>query len=303
VEMATRFLILLGLCLALIALFAQPTHAEVSQDSDSSSLNVEDPYGGGGGGGSKPKTPKPKTTKPKTTKPKTTKPKTTKPKASHTPKTKKPTKPVVKKPTPVHDGPTPVTSSRCNGVCQDNSLDCSGTYMSGLCPGASNIQCCPASTDYDGDGSDDSSSGGALSLDQAGINLIKGFEGWSSCYYKDVAGYGTIGYGHLVKSGDPYKSGTCISEQDGENLLASDAQSFVDCVNGLGASLNQNQFDALVSFSYNLGCGALSSIKTLLQQGNYGAVCGKMEQYTHAGGKVVQGLVNRRKSECNMFNS
>jgi len=289
------------LCLALIALFAQPTHAEVSQDSDSSSLNVEDPYGGGGGGGgSKPKTPKPKTTKPKTTKPKTTKPKTTKPKASHTPKAKKPTKPIVKKPTPVHDA-TPVTSSRCNGVCQDNSLDCSGTYLSGLCPGASNIQCCPASTDYD-DGSDDSS-GGALSLDQAGINLIKGFEGWSSCYYKDVAGYGTIGYGHLVKSGDPYKSGTCISEQDGENLLASDAQSFVDCVNGLGASLNQNQFDALVSFSYNLGCGALSSIKTLLQQGNYGAVCGKMEQYTHAGGKVVQGLVNRRKSECNMFNS
>jgi len=283
------------LCLALIALFAQPTHAEVSQDSDSSSLNVEDPYGGGGGGG---KTPKPKT--PKTPKPKVPKA----PKPAHTPKAKKPkpakpTKPVVKKPTPVHDAPTPVTSSRCNGVCQDNSLDCSGTYLSGLCPGASNIQCCPASTDYESD----PSSGGALSLDQAGINLIKGFEGWSSCYYKDVAGYGTIGYGHLVKSGDPYGPGTCISEQDGENLLASDAQSFMDCVNNLGASLNQNQFDALVSFSYNLGCGALSSIKTLLQQGNYGAVCGKMEQYTHAGGKVVQGLVNRRKAECNMFNS
>jgi len=292
VEMATRFLVLLGLCLALIALFAQPTHAEVSQDSDSSSRNVEDPYGGGGGGS---KMPKPKTPKPKTPKPKV--PKT--PKASHTPKTKKPAN---KKPTPVHAGPTPVTSSRCNGVCQDNSLDCSGTYLSGLCPGASNIQCCPTSTDYDGDGSDDSS-GGALSLDQAGINLIKGFEGWSSCYYKDVAGYGTIGYGHLVKSGDPYSPGTCISEQDGENLLASDAQSFVNCVNAMGATLNQNQFDALVSFSYNLGCGSLSSIKSLLLQGNYGAVCGKMEQYTHAGGKVVQGLVTRRKSECNMFNS
>jgi len=296
------------LCLlAFIVLFSQTTSAEVSQQDGVSPLNVQDPY-------SKAKTPK--QPKPKT--PKT--PKTPKmPKAPHTPKVKpvkpahnttKPVKPHVPptvKPKPIpfppaHGGPTPVSSSRCSGVCQDNSLDCDGDYLSGLCPGASNIQCCPSSGDDSSDGGSSQNSG-SLTLDQDGIDLIKGFEGWSSCYYKDVAGYGTIGFGHLVKSGDPYGPGTCISEQDGENLLASDAQSFVNCVNAMGVQLNQHQFDALVSFSYNLGCGDLSSVKSLLQAGNYGAVCAKIEQYTHAGGQVVQGLVNRRKAECNLFNS
>jgi len=144
---------------------------------------------------------------------------------------------------------------------------------------------------------------GSHTLDQAGINLIKGFEGWESCYYNDVAGHGTIGYGHLVVAGDPYHQGSCITQQQGEQLLASDAATFVACVNGMGVNLNQNQFDALVSFTYNLGCGALSSIKPLIQAGNYAAVCPKMKQYIHAGGQVVQGLVNRRAAECDLFGS
>jgi len=144
---------------------------------------------------------------------------------------------------------------------------------------------------------------GSHQLDQAGINLIKSFEGWKPCYYLDVAGKATIGYGHLIVAGDPYKPGSCISQQAGEALLAKDASRFVSCVNGMGVNLNQNQFDALVSFSYNLGCGALSSIKPLIAAGNYAAVCPKMKQYVNAGGKVVQGLVNRRAQECNVFNS
>jgi lysozyme len=124
-----------------------------------------------------------------------------------------------------------------------------------------------------------------------------------SCYYKDAAGYPTIGYGHLIKAGDPYGPGTCISQDQGEQLLARDAQGFVNCVNGMGVSLNQHQFDALVSFAYNLGCGSLGGVKSLIASGNYGGVCGEIEQYVHAGGQVLQGLVRRRQAECNLFNS
>lgn len=147
------------------------------------------------------------------------------------------------------------------------------------------------------------SGGGSHSLDSTGINLIKGFEGWVPCYYKDPVGYPTIGYGHLIKSGDPYHPGTCLTQAQGEALLASDAQGFVNCVNGQNLKLNQHQFDALVSFAYNLGCGNLGQVSSAIRAGNYGGVCGIMEQYVHAGGQVLQGLVNRRRQECALFSS
>jgi len=74
--------------------------------------------------------------------------------------------------------------------------------------------------------------------------------------------------------------------------------------NNIKAPINQNQFDALVSFVYNLGCGSLQgSLANTINAGNYGGACGIMKQYVHAGGKVLQGLVNRRNDECNLFTS
>jgi len=140
------------------------------------------------------------------------------------------------------------------------------------------------------------------SLDTTGLNLIKSFEGWKACYYKDVAGYPTIGYGHLIKSGDGFGPSSCITQSQGEALLMRDAQTAVNCVNAMGVSLNQHQFDALVSFAFNLGCGTLSAVKPVIEKGN-AAVCAKIEQYTHAGGKVVSGLVTRRREECQLYSN
>ena len=72
-----------------------------------------------------------------------------------------------------------------------------------------------------------------------------------------------------------------------------------DCL----SQLNQNQFDALVSFTYNLGCGNLEDIAAYLNRNDFSGATSAMKQYVHAGGKVLQGLVTRRKEEVALFNS
>jgi len=116
-------------------------------------------------------------------------------------------------------------------------------------------------------------------------------------------GHPTIGYGHLIVGGDGYGPGSCLTQAQGQALLNQDASRFVNCVNAMGVKLNQNQFDALVDFVYNLGCGSLGGVQSLLQAGNYGGVCGEIEQYVHSSGVVLPGLVRRRQQECQLFNS
>jgi len=144
---------------------------------------------------------------------------------------------------------------------------------------------------------------GSHTIDQAGLSLIEGFEGWEACYYLDPTGNPTIGYGHLIVAGDGYGPGSCLTQAQGNALLAKDVQRFADCVNGMGVALTQNQFDALVDFTYNLGCGSLSGVQSLLKAGNCAGVCGEIEQYVHASGQVLPGLVTRRQKECQLFNS
>lgn len=69
--------------------------------------------------------------------------------------------------------------------------------------------------------------------------------------------------------------------------------------------LNSNRFSALVSFSYNVGCGALtgSTLLKLLNQGKYGAVCGELRKWVHGGGRRLPGLVRRREAECVLWNA
>lgn len=94
-----------------------------------------------------------------------------------------------------------------------------------------------------------------------GIELIKRFEGLRLKAYKDAAGTWTIGYGHTggVKSGD------VVTEQEASELLAHDLKTAEDVVNEQNLSLTQNQFDALVSFVYNVGAGNFRS-STLLKK-------------------------------------
>jgi lysozyme len=144
---------------------------------------------------------------------------------------------------------------------------------------------------------------GATNINTAGLNMLKSFEGFSACKYQDPAGYWTIGYGHLIKSGESF---TCISEAQATQLLLGDVSSAEQCVrSNVRVSLNGNQFSALVDFTYNLGCGSLAS-STLLKEvnaRNFGAVCGQLERWVYAGGQVLPGLVRRRQAECQLFNS
>jgi lysozyme len=146
-------------------------------------------------------------------------------------------------------------------------------------------------------------------LSEHGAQFIGRFEGFRSHLYNDAAGHCTIGYGHLVHHGncngsEPAEFKHGISEQEAERLLRHDAQSAADAVHQLvHVPLNQHQFDALVSFVYNLGAGAFAG-STLLKDLNahkFSAVPGQLEQWTHAGGRVLPGLVTRRKAEARLF--
>lgn len=76
----------------------------------------------------------------------------------------------------------------------------------------------------------------------------------------------------------------------------------IDCAI-LTHQLNQNQFDALVSFTYNLGCGNLRDIAAYLNRNDFSGATTAMKRYVHAGGQVLQGLVTRRNKEVELFNS
>ena len=143
-----------------------------------------------------------------------------------------------------------------------------------------------------------------MNISDEGLQFIAKAEGFEPNLYKDVAGLWTIGYGHLIKAGEKDKYEGGISKDDALALLRSDAATAVAGVRKLiTVSLSQSQFDALVSFTFNLGVGALegSTLRKKLNAGDYAAVPEQMMLWVNAGGKKVEGLVNRRKGEAEMF--
>jgi lysozyme len=141
-----------------------------------------------------------------------------------------------------------------------------------------------------------------LQTSQNGIQMIEGFEGLRLNAYQDIVGVWTIGYGHTAG----VRSGQVISQAQAESFLRSDIASSENGVNDLvHVPLNQNQFDALVSFAFNLGVGALakSTLLQLLNKGDYKGASGQFDLWVHAGGKVIQGLVNRRNAEQKLFDT
>ena len=108
---------------------------------------------------------------------------------------------------------------------------------------------------------------GVHDVSQAGLNFIAGYEGYSATTYKDVAGLPTIGYVHLIIFGESF--GT-LSKNAALQLLRKDASFAVNAVNKyVKVSLNQNQFDALTSLTFNIGAGAFSK-STVLRNVNSG---------------------------------
>jgi len=97
-----------------------------------------------------------------------------------------------------------------------------------------------------------------------------------------------------------------LTDQQALDLLSQDVQPAEKAVNaGVKVALNQNQFDALVSFTFNVGVGAFTSSTLLkvLNQSQYGAVPDQLRRWNKAGGNVVQGLVNRRANEISLWNA
>jgi len=141
-------------------------------------------------------------------------------------------------------------------------------------------------------------------IGKAGLELIKSFEGCRLTAYRCPAGVLTIGYGHTgTVSGKKIKEGLKISQKKADALLKKDLQSFEKSVNRAktGFKPTQNQFDALVSFAFNVGAGNLS---VLLGKGTRDAktVSGKLLLYNKANGKELAGLTRRRKAEQALFN-
>lgn len=135
-----------------------------------------------------------------------------------------------------------------------------------------------------------------------GLSLIKLFEGLRLQQYKCPAGYWTIGYGHLVKSGEQIP--LIVSEEDANRWLEQDLRIAERAIGRfVRVALNQNQFDALVSFTFNLGTGALqrSTLRQKLNRGEYGDAASEFGRWVFAGGQRLKGLVRRRQAEASLF--
>jgi lysozyme len=136
-----------------------------------------------------------------------------------------------------------------------------------------------------------------MKTSQRGIDLIKQFEGCEVQAYQCSASVWTLGYGHTrdVSEGD-----TCTKDE-AEQILISDLQEFEGYVNDLvKIPLDQNQFDALVAWTFNLGPTNLKSSTLLvrLNDNNLGDVPHQLRRWNKAGGKVLDGLVRRREAEA-----
>lgn len=138
-----------------------------------------------------------------------------------------------------------------------------------------------------------------------GIALLKKFEGVKLHAYKDAVGVWTIGYGHTSMAGDPtVTAGLTITQAEAEDILRSDLVKYEKPVNELvKVPLTQNQFDALVSFTYNLGAGNLKSSTLLrkLNAGDYEGAAAQFAVWDKASGRVLNGLVTRRAAEAALF--
>lgn len=141
-----------------------------------------------------------------------------------------------------------------------------------------------------------------MELSSKGLELIKRFEGRRLVAYKPVASepYYTIGYGHC---GPDIKKGQIIDQAKADELLKQDIQKFVRGVNLLVRNVNQNQFDALVSFAYNCGLGSLkaSTLLRMVISKRYDAAASEFKRWNRAGGKVLLGLTRRREAERALF--
>ena len=155
-----------------------------------------------------------------------------------------------------------------------------------------------------------------MRIDQAGIDFIKEAEGVKPFVYLDVAGLPTIGAGHLLTrdeltsgeimiDGHAYKYHDGLSDGAIDRLLMRDLHIAELAVKtNVKVELNQNQYNALVSFAFNVGIGAFkkSTLLKRLNAGAYAAVPEQMRRWIFSAGQQIKGLKNRREKEIELWN-
>ena len=144
-----------------------------------------------------------------------------------------------------------------------------------------------------------------MQTSEKGMALIKQFEGCKLTAYQDSVGVWTIGYGWTQPvDGKPIRAGMTIKQETAERLLKTGLVSYESDVSRLvKVGLTQGQFDALVSFTYNLGARSLSTSTLLrkLNAGDYAGAADEFLRWNQAGGKVLNGLSRRREAERALF--
>ena len=133
-----------------------------------------------------------------------------------------------------------------------------------------------------------------------GISLIQKFEGCELEAYKCPADVWTIGYGHTKGVVEGMK----ITKEEAEQMLIDELHEYENYINKyVTVALSQHQFDALVSWVYNLGPANLkaSTMLKVLNEGQYEEVPSQMKRWNKAGGKTLDGLIRRRQAEAYLF--
>lgn len=141
-------------------------------------------------------------------------------------------------------------------------------------------------------------------ISKDGLDLICRFEGFSPVIYICPAGYPTIGYGHLITEANKEQFLDGVDEDEALDLLRQDVAVAERAVLRLiNVPLTQGQFDALVSFTFNLGAGALqrSTLRRKVNREEHDDVPAEFMKWVWAGGRKLKGLVKRRKAEAKIY--
>jgi GH24 family phage-related lysozyme (muramidase) len=140
-----------------------------------------------------------------------------------------------------------------------------------------------------------------MKTSQVGIDFIKEFEAFEPRPYRCSANRMTIGYGHVIRSGEDI---TVLTEQQASDLLAKDLERFeADVLGAIDVPLEQHQFDALVSLAFNIGGSAFkgSTLARILNEREYKSAAEQVLRWDKVNGKPLAGLTRRRKAERAMF--
>ena len=144
-----------------------------------------------------------------------------------------------------------------------------------------------------------------MTISQAGVDFICQFEGFRANPYRDSTGLPTIGYGtiHYANGAAVTMSDGPISQADAKAALMNHIANRVDPYLNTIATLTQVQYDALCSFCYNLGTGALdkSSLRHVLFSNDPATITADFDKWDMAGGQVLNGLLNRRQHEARLY--